>query len=133
MATAVTKLILAFLLLPLTVIASPLEETRYCGSPKRDVRGQIIRRADVLSAFQKIHPCPATGLKTGTCKGWQKNHPIPLACGGCDAVSNLIWAPEQIKTCAEPWCIDRYERKVYAATPPIDGTPACKNVIITLR
>ena len=126
-------LVVAFYILLLkSLMAGPLDETRYCGPPKRDVNGRIVRRADVLAAFQKAHPCPATGLKTGACKGWQKNHAIPLACGGCDEVSNLYWANERIKTCADDWCIDRFERKVYASLMPIEGTPACTNVIVTL-
>ena len=50
------------LLLCLTILSSPaiwanpLLETRYCGEPKRNASGEIIRRADVRAAFQKIHP-----------------------------------------------------------------------------
>ena len=124
------RLLLLLLCLPLLAAAMPLEETRYCGPPKRDARGQIIRRADVLTAFQRIHPCPVTGLKTGACPRWQKNHAIPLACGGCDEVSNLYWANEQIKTCADPWCIDRFERKINAAPYAIADTAACKNEVL---
>lgn len=92
---------------------NPLLDERYCGEPKRDAKGHIIRRADVLYAFQKQHPCPATGLTTGACKGWQKDHIIPLIKGGCDAVSNLQWLPVEIKTCKENYCKDRFEQKVY--------------------
>lgn len=92
---------------------NPLVEERYCGEPKRDTKGHIIRRADVLYAFQKQHPCPATGLATGACKGWQKDHIIPLTKGGCDAVSNLQWLPVEIKTCKAAHCKDRFERDIY--------------------
>lgn len=57
---------------------------------------------------------PATGQHTGPCKGWAIDHVIPLAVGGCDAVSNLQWLPVEIKSCAGTVCKDRWERKVYA-------------------
>lgn len=119
-----------FVLVGCAAAAGPLDETRYGGPPKRDANGQIIRRADVIATFKRIHPCPVTGLKAGACPRWQINHAIPLACGGVDAVSNLYWAPVQIKTCKEAWCIDRYERKVYEAPYPIADTAACKNEVI---
>lgn len=107
-----------------------LTETRYCGPPVRDAKNEIKRRSDVLSAFQRAHPCPSTMQKTGKCPGWQKNHVIPLACGGCDAVANLTWLPISTKTCAAPHCVDQYERKISAADPPIADTATCKNVAV---
>ena len=91
----------------------PLKEYRQCGEPVRNADGTIKRRSDVLTAYKKFHPCPATGLSTGICPGWQMNHIIPLASGGCDSVTNLAWMPVQIKTCTSPYCIDRWERKYY--------------------
>ena len=93
-----------------------LEETRYCGPPKRDATGSIIRRADVITAFNKRHPCPITGLTTGACSGWSRDHIIPLVCGGCDSVSNLQWLPNAIKSCSLKTglpCKDRWEQQVY--------------------
>lgn len=96
--------------------AGPLDETRYCTvTPHRDADGSISRRADVLRAFRQIHPCPATGKTRGRCDGWNIDHTIPLACGGCDAVANLSWMPVQIKRCAGEFCKDRWERKVYCS------------------
>lgn len=100
------------LIIPLAIIAicashakaDPLKEERYVNQVKRDAKGQILRRADVLVAFKKIHPCPSTGKTTGACNGWQMNHVIPLACGGIDAVSNLSWQPTVTKTCWQDWC-----------------------------
>lgn len=122
------KLVLLSLIFTLPTWANPLIETRYCGEPKRNASGDIIRRADVLAAFQKIHPCPSTGLKTGECPNWQKNHSLPLACGGCDSVSNLNWLPIAIKTCTDWYCVDRFERKIYDTG--IANTDSCKNVIV---
>jgi hypothetical protein len=88
-----------------------LEEQRYCGVPRRDADGTISRRTDVLAAFKRAHPCPATGRTSGACGGWAIDHVIPLACGGCDAVSNLQWLPNSIKS--SPVGKDRFERKIY--------------------
>lgn len=95
------------------IYAGPLDETRYCYPIARDVNGVIIRSSTVISTFKRIHPCPSTGLTYGSCPGWQVNHVIPLACGGCDSVSNLDWMPVEIKTCAQWYCRDRFERKIY--------------------
>lgn len=105
-----------------------LTETRYCGTPVRNADGSIKRSSTVLAAFQKAHPCPATGKTDGKCPGWAINHTIPLACGGCDSVANMDWMPDEIKSCAQPWCRDRWERKVYDAAPSYAGTDACENL-----
>jgi hypothetical protein len=104
----------------------PLFEQRYCGPPTRLKDGSIRRRADVIATFQKIHPCPSTGKTTGACPNWAKDHPVPLACGGCDAVWNMQWLPVDAKAGSDPHDKDRWERKVYAATPAIADTAACK-------
>lgn len=107
------KLLAALVLvLALPAYAGALDETRYCGEPKRDVQGRIVRRADVLDAFAKRYPCPATGERKRSCKGWAIDHVIPLAVGGCDAVGNLQWLPNRLKSCAKH-CKDRWEREVY--------------------
>ena len=94
--------------------AGQLDETRYCTvTPTRDADGSISRRADVLRAFRDRYPCPSTGKTRGACPGWNIDHVIPLAVGGCDAVPNLQWLPTSIKRCAGEYCKDRWERKVY--------------------
>ena len=98
--------------------AGPLDETRYCATtPHRDADGSISRRADVLRAFRAIHPCPSTGQPRGACPGWNVDHVIPLANGGCDAVGNLQWLPVELKRCAGELCKDRWERRVYKNNP----------------
>lgn len=95
------------------------EETRICGTPKRNAAGEIIRSAAVRDSFRKVWACPATGLKDGRCDGWQIDHVIPLAQGGCDAVSNMQWLPVAIKTCSLSTgvpCKDRWEQEVYATS-----------------
>lgn len=99
----------------------PFKDTRYCGAPARDAAGEIKRRSDVLTAFQRQHPCPATGLTTGACAGYAIDHVIPLACGGCDAVPNLQWLPQDVKTKK-----DGLERRIYQHWPDAEpDTKAC--------
>jgi hypothetical protein len=47
------------------------------------------RSRTVAREFQREHPCPSTGLTSGPCPGYWKDHIVPLACGGPDAVSNM--------------------------------------------
>lgn len=89
------------------------EDVRFCGEPARDVAGVIIRSEKVRSNFQKLYPCPETGKTSGACPGWEKDHVIPLACGGCDTVENMQWLKSTIKSCAGAECKDRWERKIY--------------------
>lgn len=129
------KYVFAFLLALVSVVTQAnvdpaTTELRYCGPPKRNAKGEIIRRADVMAAFQKAHPCPANGNTTGACPGWAKDHPVPLACGGCDAVSNMQWLPDGLKSVAGTVAKDRFERLIYAANPPIADTGACHFQII---
>lgn len=55
----------------------------------------VHRSRAVLRAFQRAHPCPATGKTTGACPGWTKDHVIPLCLGpgfgGVDTVTNMQW------------------------------------------
>ncbi|MCU0922563.1 MAG: HNH endonuclease [Burkholderiaceae bacterium] len=112
-------LIVALALLALPAWGGALDETRYCTvTPSRDADGSISRRADVLRAFRNHHPCPSTSSTRGPCPGWNIDHVIPLAVGGCDSVGNLQWLPVQLKRCPGDLCKDRWERKVYKRTPP---------------
>src|SRR5690242_4409979 len=49
------------------------------------------RSRAVTREFQREHPCPFTGKTSGACPGYRKDHVVPLACGGHDAVSNMQW------------------------------------------
>jgi hypothetical protein len=81
-------------------------DTRYCGEPKRYENGRIVRSLAVLEEFKRQYPLPAH-LKRNE---FEINHVIPLVCGGCDSVENLIWMHKLAKTCAEDYCQDRHER-----------------------
>jgi hypothetical protein len=49
------------------------------------------RSSAVKMEFQRLHPCPSTGLRRGACPGWVKDHIVPLCANGRDAVDNLAW------------------------------------------
>lgn len=62
------------LLLPLLAAAQPIERSR------AEVR-----------AFRAIEACPATGKRSGPCKGWAVDHVTALCAGGLDKPSNMQW------------------------------------------
>jgi hypothetical protein len=49
------------------------------------------RSRAVAREFQRDYPCPSTGLASGPCPGYWKDHIVPLACGGPDTVANMQW------------------------------------------
>ncbi|WP_290964148.1 HNH endonuclease signature motif containing protein [Hydrogenophaga sp.] len=114
MTRAITLLVFLLLVASLALAQDP----RYGGPPERDADGNIKRSRAVLREFQRIHPCPSTGLQSGSCPGWFKDHVIPLVCGGADSIVNLQWMPGEIKTCAGTTCKDRWERRVYCRFVP---------------
>jgi hypothetical protein len=63
------------------------------------------RSRAVAREFQREHPCPSTGLTTGACPGYWRDHIVPLACGGPDSVSNMQW-----QTVADARAKDAWER-----------------------
>lgn len=100
---------------------SALLETRYLDQAngeviKRNAKGEIIRRTDVLRAFQAIHPCPSTGKTTGACPGWAIDHVIPLNNNGRDSLINLQWLPNVLKSGKGRYPKDRWERIINAPT-----------------
>ncbi len=117
-------LVIVALLLALPVLAQlsapgepgAINDPRYCGEPERWADGRIKRSRAVLREFARVFPCPATLEPVPSCPGWQLNHTLPRASGGCDSVANLTWLPVQVKTCASPWCVDRWEL-IYHALP----------------
>ena len=64
------------------------------------------RSRAVAREFQREHPCPSTGRTTGACPGYWRDHVVPLACGGPDAVSNMQW-----QTVADARAKDAWERR----------------------
>ena len=100
--------------LPAPGAAGAPDDIRYCGEPPRDSRGRIVRSARVLRDFVREFPGPTTLERVASCEGWQLDHFIALASGGCDAQVNLQWLPVLIKTCAGKVCKDRWERKYHS-------------------
>ena len=108
------KYILSILLLVSTCTLASTD-LRICGEPLRDIYGTIVRSNTIRNDFQRIHPCPSTGLSIGACLGWAKDHVIPLNCGGCDSIENMQWLKLSVKSCAGTECKDRWERKIYCS------------------
>lgn len=70
-------------------IDQALIDYKMCGKVIRNNEGEINRRQDVIVAYRKLYPCPSTGKHYGACPNWSLDHTVPLACGGCDSVTNL--------------------------------------------
>jgi hypothetical protein len=94
MMAALAKLLIAGI--AVAIASSPLAAMEY-------------RSREVTREFQREHPCPSTGLPSGACPGYRKDHVIPLACRGPDTVANLQW-----QTIRDARAKDRWERKVCA-------------------
>jgi hypothetical protein len=56
--------------------------------------------------FNGSIPAPRLGEQPEACPGFVKDHIVPLACGGPDAVANLQW-----QTVAAAKAKHRWERK----------------------
>jgi hypothetical protein len=69
------------------------------------------RSREVTREFQRQHPCPSTGQTSGACPGYWRDHVVPLACGGADAVSNMQW-----QTIADAKAKDAWERRACRKT-----------------
>lgn len=106
------RLIALLLLVPTLALAA---DPRFCGVPARNADGTIARSSRVLSEFERAWPKPAP-LPNG--ERWIRDHAIPLACGGCDAVGNLQWLPEHQWREKSKW-----ERKVYGGHAMSEGCP----------
>lgn len=116
----------AYAALPAPIPNSALTETRYCGAPKRDFNGEIIRDPKVIYAYRRANACPSTRkYGMGACTGWSLNHTVALACGGCHSVGNLVWMRNDVKK-----LVDSYELKIGASTPPQPDTARCVNKVM---
>src|SRR5262245_49783610 len=91
------------------------------------------RSSAVEHEFQKQHPCPATGSTEGACPGYVRDHIVPLACGGPDAVGNLQW-----QTLVQAKAKDKVERRGcrssgsphHQATPRTRPAPSARPTVI---
>lgn len=64
------------------------------------------RSREVTREFQREHPCPSTGARSGRSPGYIRDHIVPLACHGPDAVANMQW-----QTVAAAKAKDGWERR----------------------
>ena len=78
--------------------------SRGCTTCERDPNGRIKRDYAARHAFQRSHPCPATGKTTGACAGYVVDHIVPLKRGGSDSPENMQW-----QTVADAKATDRVE------------------------
>jgi hypothetical protein len=108
--------ICGLLLASICIPASAVDDVRWCGPPARDAKNVIIRSGAEVRKFVKVFPCPANLKHSRTCKGWDVDHIIPLASGGCDKPVNMQWLPNTAKNCTSSDCKDRWER-TYHDTP----------------
>ena len=108
---------------PEPVALNPLVDYRQSGQVYRTDNGKTARSGQVLAAFREKYPCPATGKSAGACPGWAIDHVIPLACGGVDAVYNLQWLPDAIKSAKGASSKDHFERVVYGGNNASKGCP----------
>ncbi len=66
------------------------------------------RSSAVTREFQKLHPCPSTGRRSGPCPGMIKDHRVPICLGQeFDRVDNLTW-----QTYEDSLRKDRIEREI---------------------
>lgn len=77
----------------------------------RDADGRIYRSGSARAEFQRLIPCPETGLPAGSCPGWIVDHIVPLKNGGADDASNMQWQTE-----AEAKEKDRWEGELVPAS-----------------
>ena len=61
------------------------------------------RSREVTREFQREHPCPSTGARSGKCPGYIRDHIVPLACGGPDAVTNMQWQTTTAAKAKDRW------------------------------
>lgn len=101
----------------------PMKDIRYAGIVQRGPDGATQRSTSVIAAFKRQWACPSNGNHSGVCPGWAIDHIVPLDCGGVDAVWNMQWLPDQIKSAKGPYSKDHFERRVYGGHKLSAGCP----------
>lgn len=91
------KILISLLVLWLSQLAYGAEPR--CGTHTEIVGGEVRyacsykskRSSTVRRKFQQQNPCPANGLKSCACPGWEADHIVPLCLGGADSIDNMQW------------------------------------------
>lgn len=104
-------------------VPDALTDIRYLGQVLRAPDGNTQRSDTVIAAFKRIWACPSNGSHAGACPGWAIDHIVPLDCGGIDAVWNMQWLPNQIKSAKGPYSKDHFERRIYGGNQLSKGCP----------
>jgi hypothetical protein len=73
------------------VLPITTKSTAVCATCARKANGRIARSETAKHAFERSHPCPATGKASGACPGYVVDHVVPLKRGGADAPGNMQW------------------------------------------
>lgn len=109
------KILICILFSPIFCHAQldPLIDYRMGDAVTRNEKGNTQRSKQVIARFKQLYACPSTGKNSGACPGWAIDHVIPLDCGGIDAVYNMQWLPNTIKSGSGSDRKDRFERKIY--------------------
>lgn len=106
------------------VVLSPYKDYAMTGlPPARNADGTIKRDARVVREYRKLYACPSTHLFAGACPDWALDHTRPIDCGGIDAVWNLTWMHNSIKSAQGPFTKDHYERRIYGGHGVSPGCP----------
>lgn len=73
--------------------------------PSSAAAADVQRSHAAEAEFRAAHPCPATGLTRGACKGYVIDRIIPPVCGGAEDPANMQW-----QTIAEAKAKNKWER-----------------------
>lgn len=71
--------------------------------PPRDARGRIARSHQAVAEFKRLHPCPATGRRSGRCPGYVVDHIVALKRCGPDRPDNMQWQTIQDARAKDRW------------------------------
>jgi hypothetical protein len=79
------------ILLAALLLLAPEADARCRSAHPRPGSTCLIRDPAQRRAFQRTHPCPSTGRKSGACPGYVVDHMKPLKRGGADRPWNMQW------------------------------------------
>ena len=75
---------------PKASASQPRHSTKAQGV-QRDSKSKIARDPAQRAKFERSHPCPSTGKRSGACPGYVVDHVRPLKRGEADRPENMQW------------------------------------------